>query len=154
MTIVPWGSLPAIQVVNKGALARKSVQKGAKKTMRVNSHLLVDDHLWSNFGFLERARDHFQKIAFPTQEVVFRPAAKPPESKHIMTPNTMTPTMMVAPSGVELAFWTSEQLHEAWSKTQDLKVLADGCRLNALSAIQAAGSGHIGTSFSSLDIMV
>ena len=66
----------------------------------------------------------------------------------------MKPSVMKAPSGVELSFWTREQLLEAWETTKSLKVLADGCRLNALSAIQAAGSGHIGTSFSSLDIMV
>lgn len=66
----------------------------------------------------------------------------------------MKPSVMKAPSGVELMFWTREQLLEAWATTKSVKVLADGCRLNALSAIQAAGSGHIGTSFSSLDIMV
>jgi transketolase len=66
----------------------------------------------------------------------------------------MKPTMMKAPSGADLLFWTRQQLLEAWATTKSLKALSDGCRLNALSAIQAAGSGHIGTSFSSLDIMV
>lgn len=65
-----------------------------------------------------------------------------------------TPTMMISPSGVELAFWTRAQLLDAWNTHRDLSMLAHGCRLNALSAIQGAGSGHIGTSFSSLDIMV
>jgi len=61
---------------------------------------------------------------------------------------------MKAVSGTDLSFWTREQLLEAWADSENLKILADGCRLNALSSIQAAGSGHIGTSFSSLDIMV
>ena len=51
-------------------------------------------------------------------------------------------------------YWSSSDLREQWSSTGDLKRLADGCRLNALSAIQRAGSGHIGTSFSSMDIMI
>ena len=50
--------------------------------------------------------------------------------------------------------WTSDQMKFLWSQSHDVGVLADACRLNALSAIQAAGSGHIGTSLSSLDIMV
>jgi transketolase len=65
-----------------------------------------------------------------------------------------TPTQMTSPSGVELSFWSREQLLDAWDTHHDVAMLANGCRLNALSAIQGAGSGHIGTSFSSLDIMV
>lgn len=65
-----------------------------------------------------------------------------------------TPTKMTSPSGVELFFWSREQLLDAWKAHHDVAMLANGCRLNALSAIQGAGSGHIGTSFSSLDIMV
>lgn len=65
-----------------------------------------------------------------------------------------TPTLMSSPSGIELSFWSREQLLQSWQSQGSLKVLADGCRLNALSAVQGAGSGHIGTSFSSLDIMV
>ena len=64
------------------------------------------------------------------------------------------PTVFSSPSGSEYLFWTRDQLVANWRANQDLKRLAFGCRLNALSAIQAAGSGHIGTSFSSLDIMV
>ena len=64
------------------------------------------------------------------------------------------PTTVIAPSGKELMIWSSEQLRSLWSQSHDVAVLADACRLNALSAIQAAGSGHIGTSLSSLDIMV
>jgi transketolase len=33
------------------------------------------------------------------------------------------------------------------------QIFADACRLNALYMIARAGSGHIGSSFSSLDIM-
>jgi len=64
------------------------------------------------------------------------------------------PTIMTSPSGVELSFWSREQLLDAWNTHHDVAMMANGCRLNALSAIQGAGSGHIGTSFSSLDIMV
>jgi len=35
-----------------------------------------------------------------------------------------------------------------------LALIADMCRLNALSAVKRAGSGHLGTSFSAMDIMV
>jgi hypothetical protein len=35
-----------------------------------------------------------------------------------------------------------------------LAVLADMCRLNALVAVKRAGSGHLGSTFSSLDIVV
>src|SRR5262245_60450210 len=34
-----------------------------------------------------------------------------------------------------------------------LALLADMCRLNALAAVKRAGSGHLGSSFSSLDIV-
>lgn len=36
---------------------------------------------------------------------------------------------------------------------QRLAILADACRLNALVAVKRAGSGHLGSSFSSIDIM-
>jgi len=35
-----------------------------------------------------------------------------------------------------------------------LQVISDVCRLNALSAVKKAGSGHLGSSFSSIDIVV
>ncbi|MFH1836453.1 MAG: 1-deoxy-D-xylulose-5-phosphate synthase N-terminal domain-containing protein [Methanobacteriota archaeon] len=35
-----------------------------------------------------------------------------------------------------------------------LKLISDMCRVNALSAVKRAGSGHLGSSFSSTDIMV
>lgn len=64
------------------------------------------------------------------------------------------PRTHVDSHGKELSYWSSEDISEAWADNHDLKLVADGCRLNALSAIHQAGSGHIGTSFSSLDIMV
>ena len=36
----------------------------------------------------------------------------------------------------------------------DLSVLADMCRANALTAVKRAGSGHLGSSFSALDLVV
>src|SRR4030095_816348 len=36
----------------------------------------------------------------------------------------------------------------------DLTLVADMCRLNALVAVKRAGSGHLGSSFSALDIVV
>ena len=35
-----------------------------------------------------------------------------------------------------------------------LELIADMCRLNALNAVKRAGSGHLGTSFSAMDILV
>ena len=37
---------------------------------------------------------------------------------------------------------------------RDLALLADMCRLNALVAVKGAGSGHLGSSFSAMDIVV
>lgn len=39
-------------------------------------------------------------------------------------------------------------------KLDRLSLIADMCRLNALSAVKRAGSGHLGSSFSSMDIVV
>ena len=36
----------------------------------------------------------------------------------------------------------------------DLSLLADMCRVNALVAVKRAGSGHLGSTFSSLDVVV
>jgi transketolase len=41
-----------------------------------------------------------------------------------------------------------------FSRTEDLAVVADMCRANALTAVKRAGSGHIGSSFSAMDIVV
>ena len=57
-------------------------------------------------------------------------------------------------SGQPFEFWPQSAIRARWEETNDLKQVADQCRLNALTAIQFAGSGHIGTSLSSLDIMV
>jgi len=37
---------------------------------------------------------------------------------------------------------------------RELALIADMCRLNALNAVKRAGSGHLGTSFSSMEMMV
>src|SRR3990172_8672725 len=37
-------------------------------------------------------------------------------------------------------------------KLYQLSILSDMCRLNALSAVKKAGSGHLGSSLSSMDI--
>ena len=66
----------------------------------------------------------------------------------------MKPVVRQSLNGKEVSFWKRSQLLEHWGDRKNLKELAFGCRLNALSAIQGAGSGHIGTSFSSMDIMV
>jgi len=44
--------------------------------------------------------------------------------------------------------------HEWKSGSHDLGIIANACRLNILSSIKAAGSGHIGTSFSSIDLIL
>ena len=54
----------------------------------------------------------------------------------------------------ELHYWSREQLLELWDDTHRLIDIANACRLNAVTAIQRAGSGHLGTSLSSLDIMI
>ena len=42
----------------------------------------------------------------------------------------------------------------AIDKFDKLSLIADMCRLNALSAVKRAGSGHLGSSFSAMDIVV
>ena len=64
------------------------------------------------------------------------------------------PSTRTLDSGLVVSYWSNEQLRARFVSTGSLKDLANGCRLNALTAIQVAGSGHIGTSLSSLDIMV
>ena len=58
------------------------------------------------------------------------------------------------PDSSPLHYWSREQLLELWAETGQLKDVANACRLNAVTAIQRAGSGHLGTSLSSLDIMI
>ena len=42
----------------------------------------------------------------------------------------------------------------AEGREPDLALVADMCRLNALTAVKRAGSGHLGSSFSAMDIVV
>ena len=42
----------------------------------------------------------------------------------------------------------------AHAREAGLDVVADMCRLNALTAVKRAGSGHLGSSFSAMDIVV
>jgi transketolase len=52
---------------------------------------------------------------------------------------------------VELTLIPREELERA---RRDLPLLADMCRANALVAVKRAGSGHLGSSFSAMDIVV
>ena len=61
---------------------------------------------------------------------------------------------MVWDQNPELRYWSRDQLLELWHDTGSLGDVANACRLNAVTAIQRAGSGHLGTSLSSLDIMI
>jgi transketolase len=54
---------------------------------------------------------------------------------------------------VELTLIPREEIERARS-SNDLTLLADMCRLNALVAVKRAGSGHIGSSFSAMDVVV
>ena len=58
----------------------------------------------------------------------------------------------------ELAFITKASIDAVRSADGDadarLALIADVCRLNALVAVKQAGSGHLGSSFSALDIVV
>ena len=65
-----------------------------------------------------------------------------------------SPSSRVLDSGLMTHFWSRDDILSRWAETTSLKVVADCARLNALTAIQCAGSGHIGTSLSSLDMMV
>ncbi|SNZ20142.1 transketolase C-terminal domain-containing protein [Cohaesibacter gelatinilyticus] len=54
---------------------------------------------------------------------------------------------------VYIPFAEFEKVRKApWSREQRVAVFADMCRLNALYMIARAGSGHIGSSFSSMEI--
>jgi transketolase len=54
---------------------------------------------------------------------------------------------------VELTLIPREEIERARS-LNDLALLADMCRLNTLVAVKRAGSGHIGSSFSAMDVVV
>ena len=65
-----------------------------------------------------------------------------------------SPSSRVLDSGLTTLYWSRQDILARWAETGSLKVVADCARLNALTAVQCAGSGHIGTSLSSLDMMV
>lgn len=44
--------------------------------------------------------------------------------------------------------------HQGIDKYEKLAIIADMCRLNTLAAVKKAGSGHLGSSFSAMDIVV
>lgn len=54
---------------------------------------------------------------------------------------------------MELTLIPREEIERARS-LDDLGLLADMCRLNTLVAVKRAGSGHIGSSFSAMDVVV
>jgi transketolase len=62
----------------------------------------------------------------------------------------------VLESGLELYFIKSDSMHglRPSESELDFKTLGYALRLNALSMIKAAGSGHIGSSFSAVDLML
>lgn len=61
----------------------------------------------------------------------------------------------VLESGLTLKYWSQDRLRNEWqSGVGNLLTIANACRLNILSSIKAAGSGHIGASFSSIDLIL
>ena len=54
---------------------------------------------------------------------------------------------------MELTLIPREEFERARAQ-EDLALLADMCRANALVAVKRAGSGHLGSSFSAMDIVV
>ncbi len=57
-------------------------------------------------------------------------------------------------SGIDLKYWSNARFYEALVEKNSPATLANACRLNILASIKAAGSGHIGTSFSSVEIIM
>lgn len=57
-------------------------------------------------------------------------------------------------SGLEVEFFFKKTLDQQRTSNFDLRILSDMCRLNILSMIKCAGSGHLGSSLSSIDIMI
>jgi transketolase len=57
-------------------------------------------------------------------------------------------------SGLKIPFWSNSRFAQAISDQVSSEVLANACRLNILASIKSAGSGHIGTSFSSVEILI
>ena len=60
----------------------------------------------------------------------------------------MTPIQFVPPLGDRAA-----ARRAIGDRHERARVLADACRINALSMIAYAGSGHVGTSFSAMDLV-
>ena len=62
----------------------------------------------------------------------------------------------VLESGLELYFIKSDSMQglDPFRSESDFKTLGYALRLNTLSMIKAAGSGHIGSSFSAIDLML
>src|SRR5205823_1129683 len=58
------------------------------------------------------------------------------------------------PAGARVAELTLIPREEFGRAGGDLALLADMCRANALVAVKRAGSGHLGSSFSALDVVV
>jgi transketolase len=50
--------------------------------------------------------------------------------------------------------FSTSQLQESWRKSQNLSELSNLLRVNTLDLVQEAGSGHIGSSFSVMDILI
>jgi transketolase len=59
-------------------------------------------------------------------------------------------------SGLDLQFISRESLRnlDPLKSSADFQKLGIACRINSISAIKAAGSGHIGTSFSVIDLLL
>ena len=72
-----------------------------------------------------------------------------------MTITKPTPSKHRLDSGLELAFFSYAQIKK-WLQNFDAEFLriSYAARLNILSSIKSAGSGHIGTSFSSIEIIL
>ena len=66
-----------------------------------------------------------------------------------------TPRIHRLESGLDLAYFPHSMLGK-WSENFDVEFLqiSYAARVNILSAIKSAGSGHIGTSFSSIEAIL
>ena len=72
-----------------------------------------------------------------------------------MTTTESMPAIHRLETGLDLAFFPSETM-ERWSENFEKEFLriSYAARVNILSAIKSAESGHIGTSFSSIDVIL
>ena len=73
-------------------------------------------------------------------------------------PRQSPPRPLPSPGVAQLAFITKDNIDRVRAAGSDadarLALVADICRLNALVAVKRAGSGHLGSSFSALDIVI